>query len=574
MVGKSILLKLLLLVICVSFLGFGALIYLVIENDERALLDEKRLSVELMTIPVLHSIYGDMNDERAEMARHLIEGLKEVEHIDRALIIRANGEDEAFLDLKTIKAVRLKHEIKEEWVAGHEDRADIKAPGVDTAEFKEALRLFRSGRMEGIGYIEEDKGRRLFTYVTPIEERTSCLSCHEKQGARGYLMISSPLDDMYASVAAATRRWVAVGLVTVASVSFLLFFLIRKFITVPISELLLAAKVIAKGRFSHRVKVETTDECGELALAMNEMAVQLDKEHTLLETEVEKKSDELRVAYQELEITHTELKEANEKLGSRAATLETSNLDLERANEEWENLERLKTEFLQTMSHELRSPLTPILGYLELLGDGELGKLTEVQSEVVSEMNVCGKNLLMIIDELLEAATIQSGDMFIEFESMDLHGLLTGVVSSMDSYAQDNGIMIETAFKGDSVVVMGDKKRLAEIFTHLLRNAVKFSSKDSKVMVKTKPLKGGVEVAISDSGIGIAFDRLTRIFDSFYQVSSSTVRQYEGLGLGLYLVKKLVDSHSGTINVTSKEGEGTTFTVFIPAMSRDRSHLE
>ncbi len=564
--------KLLSIVIGISSIGFLVLIYLVIDNERTQLILEEKRAVELMSLPILESIYSDMNDSRAEITRHLINGLKKTKLVERALIVKGNGVDEAFLDLKTIRAVQEKiGVVRDEWIAGHPDSADAKAPGTDTDQFKAAFDSFLSGNTEGVGYMEEYRGKSLYTYVVPVEERTSCLGCHDSQGARGYLMISSSLDDMLESIAQSRNRWLGIGILTIGSVSFLLLLLTQKFVSMPLSELLLAAKIISKGHFNHRVKISTGGEVGELGTAMNEMAAELERTYTDLETKVEVKSGDLAVACEELETAHTELKKVNAELKSKAVGLESANMDLARTNQEWEDLERLKTEFLQTMSNELRSPLTPILGYLELFRDNELGTLTDVQREVISEMHLCGKTLLMVIDELLEAATIQSGTMFLDLEDVDIYNILNDVVTDMMKYADEDHIEIASDFAGKSLRLEGDKKRLTEIFTHLLRNAVKFSGKRSVVNLRTNHTEDGIEVIIADKGVGISPDRLTLIFDAFYQFNSSKAKQYEGVGLGLYLVKKLVDIHSGKISVTSELDKGTTFTVYLPLVPKDGS---
>lgn len=343
---------------------------------------------------------------------------------------------------------------------------------------------------------------------------------------------------------------------------------IKGMITSPIERLAEAAKVIADGDMGHRVAVSTGDEIGKLAGIMNDMTARLQIAHSSLESQVEIRTEELRAANEELTAGNEELQAAYSQSEILAAELEETTQICSRANEELKSLESLKTEFLQTISHELRSPLTPILGYLELMRDGDMGELTTKQKEVVEEMHLCGKNMQMVVDELLEVASIQAGKLSLEFEDVDLQPVLWQAVKGIRKYADDNHIRVETRFPSDPLWVMGDRRSLAEIITHLVRNAVKFNREKGKVEVEAKVKDKGIEIRVSDNGIGISKDKLDRIYEAFYQVESSSARHYEGVGLGLYLVKRLVDVHSGAIEVQSEEGSGTTFTVFIP---RDRS---
>lgn len=348
----------------------------------------------------------------------------------------------------------------------------------------------------------------------------------------------------------------------------LLTLLIKRMVTKPIENLARVATVIAGGDLDHRIGIRRGDEIGMLAGAMNDMAARLQITHSALESQVEVRTEELRIANEELAAANDDLQTSYSQLEVTTTELEETSKICSRANEELKSLDKLKVEFLQTISHELRSPLTPILGYLEMMRDGDIGELTTKQKVVVEEMHLCGKNMQMVVDELLEVASIQAGKLSLEFEDIDLQPILWQAVKGIRKYADDNHIRVETRFPSDPIWVVGDRRSLAEIFTHLVRNAVKFNLEKGKVDVEVKVKDKGVEIRVSDTGIGIPTDKLDRIYGAFYQVDSSSARHYEGVGLGLYLVKRLVDIHSGAIEVQSEEGAGTTFTVFIP---RERS---
>lgn len=350
-------------------------------------------------------------------------------------------------------------------------------------------------------------------------------------------------------------RAYALGLFVIVS-SFVALY-IRKGIIKPVRSLTDAAKEMGRGNFDARIDLKGDGDIGLLADTMNEMALGIKGSITNLEGMVKERTEEASAAYEEMSA-------ANEELEAAYSELEATSEELGKVNEELKGLERLKTDFLHTISHELRSPLSPILGYLELMKDGGVGELTSKQKEVVDEMHLCGKNMQMIVDELLEVASIQAGNMLLEFKEVDLYSILRHAVKDVRKYAEEISTEIDLKIPEDTFSLVGDRKSLSGIFTHLLRNAVKFSCRDGKVTVEAFPRDNGVEVTVSDMGIGIPKDRLDRIFGVFYQVDSSPARRYEGVGLGLYLVKKLTDLHHGSIRVESEEGVGTTFRVFIP----------
>lgn len=350
-------------------------------------------------------------------------------------------------------------------------------------------------------------------------------------------------------------RGYALGLF--ALVSLFIVFYIRNGIIKPLSALKDAATEIGKGNYGTRIKVKGDDDIKFLAETINEMALGIEGSITNLEELVQQRTAEIEASNEELQSSYIQLEETTEEL-------QRASQELAKANEELKGLDRLKNDFLHTISHELRSPLSPILGYLEILREGGVGELTSKQKDIMAEMHICGRNMQMIIDELLEVASIQAGNISLEFKEVDLHPILLYAVKDVRKYAEEISVEIVVGVPEDPILLIADRKSLVGIFIHLLRNAVKFSRNGGKITVEAITKDNGVQVTVSDRGIGIPHDKLDKIFDVFYQVDSSEIRRYEGVGLGLSLVKKLVDLHKGTISVVSREGEGATFTVFIP----------
>jgi len=217
MIKASLHTKIFSIVLGLLIIGVTVFVYWSLKTKKAALLQEKFQAARLMAHPILDSIYGDMLEERADLARHLLNTLKTIKDAERVQIIRSNGIEEAFQDFKTIEAVKKEFgEVKHEWVADHPDRKHNIAEGVESPEFKDAFeRLKKNWATEGIYYIEKADGKRLFTYLQPIEQRSKCNSCHNTEDARGILMISLSLEDMYKTLATTRNQWVATGLLTV-----------------------------------------------------------------------------------------------------------------------------------------------------------------------------------------------------------------------------------------------------------------------------------------------------------------------------------------------------------------------
>src|SRR3990167_4426308 len=273
MFKKSLLFKILGTVLLITIAGFGIIVYEVIDKERESFMGERRKASELMAQPLLHTIYKDMLDERADMARYLIEGMKNVKGTERVQIIRNNGIEEAFQDFKTLKAVEKEYgKLKPEWTKGHPNKEKNVAQGIDNPGFKDAIGLFNKGKKEGISYIEEDGGKHLFTYLAPIEFKPECNACHAAlEKARGILIISTSLEDMYAALASSRMRWILYGILTISGTSILVIFFISSIIK-PLRRLSDAAEDISRGNYNISIPVQTRDEVGDLTESFNTMA--------------------------------------------------------------------------------------------------------------------------------------------------------------------------------------------------------------------------------------------------------------------------------------------------------------
>ncbi len=262
--------------------------------------------------------------------------------------------------------------------------------------------------------------------------------------------------------------------------------------------------------------------------------------------------------------------------------LEDKTRRLELALTRLRDLDRLKSNFLATVSHELRTPLTSIIGYSEMLGEGLAGPLSDEQADFVRTIHAKSGQLLALISGLLDLTKMESGTMTLRQGTVRVAPVLADVITTLAPVARKKGVELTLTHDDLACDLTGDVERLRQVFTNLVDNAVKFTPAGGKVVVTGRvlqeetreedgpavllaPLAKSVEVRVADSGIGIAPRERERVFDAFYQVDSSSTREYGGTGLGLSIVKRIVEAHGGTVRIESNEPNGSVFVVTLPS---------
>jgi len=223
-----------------------------------------------------------------------------------------------------------------------------------------------------------------------------------------------------------------------------------------------------------------------------------------------------------------------------------------------------KSEFVANMSHELRTPLNAIIGFSEVLQDDMFGELNGEQKEFIGDIHESGKHLLTLINDILDLSKVEAGRMELMVGDFDLPSAIDNALTLVRERATRHGITLSSEIDPALGTVRADERKLKQILLNLLSNAVKFTPEGGKVRVIARRRGDGLEVAVADTGVGIAATDHEAVFQEFRQVGNDYIRKAEGTGLGLALVRKFAELHGGSAAVQSEPGKGSTFTVFLP----------
>ena len=225
---------------------------------------------------------------------------------------------------------------------------------------------------------------------------------------------------------------------------------------------------------------------------------------------------------------------------------------------------RAKLEFLATMSHELRTPLNAILGFSEVIRDGS-GKNAEARSKEYAQLiHDSGSHLLLLINDILDVSRIESRNLDLQEVFIEPDQIIGSCVRMLADRAERSNIRLESHLGLPDVVLRADARAMKQVVLNLLSNAVKFTEPDGCVSVSSEHVEGGFQITVADDGIGIPAEHIPSIFAPFKQLEDINVRRFEGTGLGLYISKRLIELHDGSISIESEEGKGTTTRLFIP----------
>jgi signal transduction histidine kinase len=396
----------------------------------------------------------------------------------------------------------------------------INAPVIEDRDLNRAI----AGLEPSAAVVREATGERVYRVVSPVVDQWgthhfSLVGTFSYADVDRQLRNSLWLSALILALGLGLTQWVSVTL--------------ARGITRDVERLRKGVQRIQEGHLEERVAVNSRDEIEELAEAFNVMA------------------DELLATIQRLR----------------------------EANRELESLDQTKADLVANVSHELKTPLTALRGYLELMTDGELGGLPD---EALRAAMICRKNVQRLSLRVEELVQLSQFERYMTLDSareeVDLSAVFEGVIDTFRPRLEDSGIDIDVYLEPSLEPLPLNPEQVERVFFNLLDNAVKFTPQGGRIMVtadaKVRGELDGVEVCIRDSGVGIPKSELVRIFDRFYQVDPSSRRRFGGMGLGLSLVRSIVEAHRGSVWAESAEGSGTTIHVWFPRFESSTKRAE
>ena len=437
----------------------------------------------------------------------------------------------------------------------HKDKLHTKiADSIASHKFIDALeKTFHSGTSprDMIDSSDQD-GKKFLITIQPILNNPNCYHCHgSSRKVIGCMVIRTDVMQPYASVAAARDRTILITVIGISAIIGLIYTMVTRLVQRPVECLAEGAKRFAEGKMPEPIEVITDDEIGVLGETFNEMVRKISSFSKELEQEVA-----LKTAL----------------LDERATLIDM----LEKANSQLRELDTQKSMFLANMSHELRLPMSSIIGFSELLSAGIDGPVNEEQTHTLLKITNNAKDLLQLINDILDLSKIESGGSQLTPVHFNLKELICSVISIFEATIQQKNLSCNIEVDKNLPDVYGDEENIKAVLINLISNAVKFTDKGG-IAIRAGISDRGVQadgvpvfadVCVEDSGIGIRDENLNKIFNKFVQVDPSMTRRYKGTGLGLSIAKGIVALHNGVIWATSEYRRGSQFHFTIPLHSR------
>jgi signal transduction histidine kinase len=341
------------------------------------------------------------------------------------------------------------------------------------------------------------------------------------------VIIERPVEEAYTPLYASMLRTSALLLVGFTMAVLASLFVGRRVVR-PLEALRRGVERIGKGDLSHSLHLNTGDEIEILADEFNEMTTQVREAYTGLARKVAERTEALKIA-----------------------------------NERLEEASQLKSQFLANVNHDLRTPVSAIIGYGRLVLRETEGQIAPLQSENLQDLLNNAERLLNQIDSLLDFAKIEAGKMAVHVEPVKVNEVIQAAISTIEPSLNGGNVRIIREIASDMPALNTDREKLRQIILNLLDNALKFTER-GEIKIAASQQNGSFKLAVSDTGIGIPKEELNKIFEEFHRGDSSSTKNYRGTGLGLAIVKQFANLLGGEVAVESEVGKGSVFTVTLP----------
>lgn len=381
-------------------------------------------------------------------------------------------------------------------------------------------------------------GQEVIGMMNPIYNEEPCYPCHgDQKKILGILDVVISLYRANIYLKADRNRVVIFLLLTFILIAVTLIFLIRYLVTIPIRELSKGTVMITEGNLDHQIPISTKDEVGDLARSFNFMTSRL-------------------------RTYRKESQNWNRELENR---VKSATSQLTAANKKLQESDRKKSELMMAVAHDIRAPLAAFKSCLQVVLDGYLQHDPAKEREMLQRIEARIEDQLTFVNKLLDFSPIAINSK--EMKKINFHEVIQKVVDFMSQLAKTKKIDIEIQKDAEELSILGEEELLIRALTNLIGNSIKYSPSGSRIWITNHCNNGNIELMVRDNGVGIPKDELPNIFEVLFRGQNAKNQKEHGAGLGLSIVKEVIEIHHGKIWVESKESEGTTFFLTLPRIS-------
>ncbi|UCE41553.1 MAG: HAMP domain-containing histidine kinase [Candidatus Aminicenantes bacterium] len=530
MLQKSLIVKLIFCITVVLILAIGIFAFVNINLQRKYIFEGIRQNAVQLSQTIEKSIKYDMLTARNDYIQRTIEDIGKQEGIVNVRIFDKEGKIIAADSVEEVGKFIDKR--AEACFTCHSDKVPLKR-----LSSQSRTRIFKA-----------ESGYRVLGVVNPLYNEPECYNsaCHfhpEEQNVLGVMDILISLANFDQQILTGRKQIIIYLIFSFLFISGGISLFIFLFVRAPIRKLIVGTQKIAEGDLNYRIGSYSSDEIGKLSKSFDEMTARLKKSREEIEQWNLKLKNEIKKATKKLVQTNEKLNDANKKLRA---------------------LDDMKSDFMRRIEHGSRSHLAVIKSCLSLVLGEYTSELDDQQKDLINTAERRSVTMLELLDDFLLLSYRKSALGVYHMEPVQLADFLKKMVVDIQAQSKKKNIKIDIQIPLQFPQVWADRAGLNEIFSNLLNNAVKYTGENSEITVSAKQRGDFVEISVADTGIGIAPEDISKIFNEFYRSPNAKSYKVEGTGLGLAIVKEIVETHHGSISVNSELGKGSIFTIKLP----------